>query len=599
VKKEIEKIYPILLGILLIILFYLRFEPFFPNSKGMLGHDYSLFLPHLLDGAYWFETNGVFEIPWFTPSFGGGLPKFPNPQSMYYSVPQFLTFFFDPLSSVKITIVLFGILGFWGLYFFLRKVFQFEKMVALFGATLFLFNGFYLSRMIVGHLTYHSYMLLPLLALFTFHRPYNKGIKRYSGIVPGGLIIAYSIYSGGFHIVPIILLSLLLFYVILNLTGKIEWNFPFFSRLGMMVIIGGFLSAAVLNAGISYISLFKRDFYPLPGFENSNGLLIVWFKSLFLKAPVDFANQIYINKLFPFGVHEFEYGLTFIPLIFILIGAFTFFKTTYSSFFSRKMVIFIFALCLLLSIPLIMNYYTPLWNSILKSIPFISNSSTLIRWFAVYIPTIIVFCTLSLQNLLWFQRYRNQIALAAILATVIVSNYTIDKRHYHRERYNPNYIIESYKKLKSNTLIPTITTIGTAIVKNGQLVFNNDLFTEGYSQSRPYEPIFGYKLEQFPKKTLVDGPVMKECTDGLLNIKNPVSYVFPKENNLSPGDHFTVAQKASAEQFCKYQNFPFQQSIRQRFANVITLISIGLLVLYGFGNCILILRRHCKPAQYQ
>ena len=71
-----------------------------------IGHDYSYFFPYLLSGHYWFLNNG-FDIPWFTPALCGGIPHFPNPQSLYYSAPQLFLHLVDPLGSIVLTYYLF------------------------------------------------------------------------------------------------------------------------------------------------------------------------------------------------------------------------------------------------------------------------------------------------------------------------------------------------------------------------------------------------------------------------------------------------------------------------------------------------------------
>ena len=108
---------------------------FFPNNYDYLAHDFTYFFPNILDGAFWFHKNGLFEVPWFTPSFGGGLPKFANPQGMYYSVPQFLSFVVNPMLALKITIVLFGTLGYIGFYKLLRSIFSSSVIGLYFSCT--------------------------------------------------------------------------------------------------------------------------------------------------------------------------------------------------------------------------------------------------------------------------------------------------------------------------------------------------------------------------------------------------------------------------------------------------------------------------------
>jgi hypothetical protein len=140
-NRDVNKSVVIALCVLMPLIFYFIFQNFFP-ANGKLGDDYSLFFPSMLDGVFWHQVNGVSKVPWFTPAFGGGLPKFPNPQSVYYSVEQFLCFVTDPLTSVKITLFLFALLGFVGFYLLLKKIFSLSSLTSLLGATLFLFNGF-------------------------------------------------------------------------------------------------------------------------------------------------------------------------------------------------------------------------------------------------------------------------------------------------------------------------------------------------------------------------------------------------------------------------------------------------------------------------
>ena len=87
----------------------------------------------------------------------------------------------------------------------------------------------------------------------------------------------------------------------------------------------------------------------------------------------------------------------------------------------------------------------------------------------------------------------------------------------------------------------------------------NDLVAYGASQLLCYVPIFGYSLEHFPIKTLRPGPALDEAA-GVLNVKNPACYVYPKENLCVPGDHFAVSQKEDAIKFLSYEPFDFNKS---------------------------------------
>jgi hypothetical protein len=116
----------------------------------------------------------------------------------------------------------------------------------------------------------------------------------------------------------------------------------------------------------------------------------------------------------------------------------------------------------------------------------------------------------------------------------------------------------------------------------------NDVLTQGRSQLLCYEPLFGYRLEKFPVKTLRPGPV-SAIHEGYLNVKNPVCYVYPLENACEPGDHFSVEQPEVVAAFIAYKPMPFRLPAWQQVANVVNILAIagigGFLLVSGSPSC--------------
>ena len=127
----------IIFSVLLTAYYFIFVQPFFPNQNGNLGHDYQLYFPRMLTGVYYFTTNGLSVIPWFTPSCCGGTVLFAHPQSLFFSIPQFLNFYFDPIVSIQLTFMIFAALGLGGTFLLLRHTFALQEVTAIFGATLF------------------------------------------------------------------------------------------------------------------------------------------------------------------------------------------------------------------------------------------------------------------------------------------------------------------------------------------------------------------------------------------------------------------------------------------------------------------------------
>ena len=114
--KKIEFILPVGVFILALLAFHLIFGPYFPTANGLLGHDYVGGIPGLLDGYIWFKQNGLFSVPWFSPSFCGGQADYADPQSGYWSLAQILTILTDPLSAFYLSHLIMASAGFWGMY---------------------------------------------------------------------------------------------------------------------------------------------------------------------------------------------------------------------------------------------------------------------------------------------------------------------------------------------------------------------------------------------------------------------------------------------------------------------------------------------------
>ncbi len=573
--------------ILLVVHAYIYYR-FYPNRFHLMGHDFSYSFPDIFDGYYWHRVNGFFSIPWFTPSFCGGLPKFFTPQTEHFSLAQFLLFFFGPIASTKITLTLFAGLGFSGFYLLLRKVFYVSRGTAVLGGTLFLFNTFYSHAFIVGHINYHGFMLLPFIALLILGSDKTGwGILKDSALA--GFIIAYIYYSGMSQFLPPIMLSVFgigLIYIL------VFWGKASFNTFAVKFFLASFFSIILASPSIigalSFLKNFPREFYHLPGIPNMVDLLGLLIRTVFWIPDEISANAIIANSNFLVGRHEFEFGVTFIPLLIILLGCFWFlrFNSIRSGLgqFNLNKSLTVLSLLSLLSLPIILNFYSPSWNSFLKTIPIIKTSSTLIRWFSLYIPIVILLSALMLEKIPFLKRHNMTIISLGIII-IVVFNISLERKFYYKQYYDPNPIIKGYQESKKARFKPRVKEIYQVFNAQGKpagVLGRNNFLASGYSYLLCYEPIFGYSLEDFRPKSLKPGPVLAEA-DGLLNIKNPACYVYPKENSCSPGDHFRADQMEEARAFVSYKNFPFKIPVRQKVANVLaSMMLAAYLALFGY-----------------
>jgi hypothetical protein len=593
---------------LLLAVYHLVFSQFFPNRNGTVGHDYSLGIPHLLAGYYWFQANGIWEVPWFTPAFCGGQPFFADPQSGYYSVGQLLTLVVDPLTGAYLTMLLFATLGYWGFYVLLRRGFAVSRPPAVLAAAIFMFNGFFAHRMVVGHFGYHGIMLVPWFACFLIlpgRVKSNPWLRNGAAGWAAGIVGAYWVQSGlGTLIVPAMLTV-----VVIILLREI-WREPL--QIGQLVyrsFVGGLtmiaISAAKVAAGLSFLSNYPRTDYLLPGYESVTASVEIAFLSLFV-SPADIAQRsdaLLQNVQWGIGRHELEYGVTVVPMLIIAMGAAVGIWrviTGRTGLVQGRAQIGAWALVVLILVaPIVLNTYTVEWNAVLKQTPLLKSASTFVRWYWIFIPFFALVSALVLERT--FGAFRTSATIVAV-ALIVSLNLMQDRRVYALEPYDPGPAVHAYHRLRGGMAVPQIRAIGVYRDGRGSIVLpvhRNDALSQGYSPLYCYNPVFGYRLESFPFKDLHPGPV-REVRDDHFNIKNPACYVYPKENECSPGDHFRETQREEMEKFVSYRPFAFNISTAQKAANALTvfgLVASVILVLAAgaFGLVNLISRARHSP----
>ncbi len=591
------------IGAILVVVFaHFVYGGFYPGPNG-LGHDHALLQSGLLADFFWAKSNDFLTPPWFTPAFCGGLPIFADPGSAFYSFPSLFVqvLHWDPLRSTYLTFLIFIAIGFLASFGFCRSALNLSISASLLSAAVFSLNGFFSHRFLIGHVGFQGVMLVPLLA-YCVVASSSTQTRRWGGslrVITGALVLAYWVHSGAQSIIVALGLSaaaLILLAWFRNPVIK-----PAIQRSLAIITLGLALSASKIVAGFSYMAQFPRSDYRLPGFSSLMDTLWVLLLTLFQnRTDISAIAASRMQNLQWFqDRHELEYGVTWIPLaLLVLVVCARLLQPQLGTQRPRKSVaswISISALVLLLLMPIAINTYSPAWNAFLKSIPLIGSSSSLLRWFVLYVPIIAVASGLLIDKIPWEPKAREITAAVAGLAFLLVTA-NVDRNFYLAQNYDPKPMVEAFRKASTQpTFSPAITSIGVMTDSSGAMVApmnRNDLVAYGASQLLCYAPIFGYSLEHFPIKTLRPGPALDEA-NGILNVKNPACYVYPKENFCVPGDHFAVSRKDDAINFLNYKPFEFEKSGKQKIADAVTALALVIIVaLLVWAGVVQLFRRN-------
>lgn len=239
----------------------------------LVGHDYAFFLPEVLDGYLHFWLNGI-GIQWYTSSFGGGIPAYPNPENTLYSSWTVLTALVKPFHAVLLSAAFFICLGGIATYYLLRRIFKLHWTASLLGMVFLSANGFMMQRLAVGHMGYQLYPLIAILLVAVA----DASLPILIAAILFALVIALLVQGAGFMLILIFGLSLLMVVCLANIyrPGLIPWK----RAIAVMLVGSGLalvISISKLSAVYAFMRFFPRlmaDHYQTTTLEGLLGILM-------------------------------------------------------------------------------------------------------------------------------------------------------------------------------------------------------------------------------------------------------------------------------------------------------------------------------------
>jgi hypothetical protein len=547
---------------------------FFPNQLGSVGHDYGWFLPVLLVGDFWQIQNGWLNLPEFTPAFCGGIPFLANPQSVFYSLPQLILMVFDPVRAVLATLVISACIGAAGTYAMVRECFRTTAAAASLAATLFLLNGFLLYRMVAGHLTYHAFGVVPILAwaVLSCHQsvPARRGRKSFATrVAVGGLAVAYLTYGGALNFQVPALLTVLALVLLLNLRHGWDWR-PIV-LLGVAFSWGALLSAAKLVPASVLAAKFPRHYISEFLFRDLVQAISLLVRGLFW--PAALPDVVLLPSGRPLRRHEFEFGVSMVPLVLSAVAAARS-RVGLHLRIRRPAAV----LLIVLAAPVALTVGAPAWGEAHSTVPVLNNNTTFVRWWAIYILPAIVAAAMAFDRIAGtpVQRLTGLVMCTAIIIGQSACRgdgfYTTPGN-----TYDPSRVMDAYGRLHSGAPLPAIAAIGNPGAQLSRDLASvarlNDSFLQGVSSWPCYEPLFGYALELAPETGIHVGHISQVDNDRF-NLVNPMHYL---EFTGRPNDwRFSVSDQSAVEKFLTYHPYDWSPPFWRRVATVTT---AGTLVL--------------------
>lgn len=539
----------------------------------LVGHDYRYFIPRLIDTHLHIRLNGL-SIQWYTPSFGGGLPAFPNPQHVQYSIVQWLTFFMNPWLAILLSTAGISLIGYVFFYKFLHQKLELDWMSSTLGAMFFLGNGFFIEHLIVGHL---GYQLFPLVAIIIYALVDTRNTVLFNAALIS-VAIALITHQAGFYLLVISVLSLSITLPLLYLYKPLIFNLK---MIVWTVILSMILFIAMVASKVFAIYAFMLHFprhlsdaYDVSIWQGLIGLAVQLFGVMILTPFAVLTQQppqflpVFLSKITgaEYGIWEIDMGLSPVLTGLLVLGLFRAIRHAIQKpQLTRSQVLSLVLLGLAILVTVEMTLAKGTLFALIQQLPFLRSLHVNVRFAAAFIVPLTVLGTLQMSHYLFRNPKPGYFYAGALLTCVCLLSYFSFSGEVHRRNFSVHASESLNRQIQSGATFPVVTIIDTAVTER-------EGFSEHSSLYQPYEPIFGYFLEYFKPK--IRPGKIREVNGGYYNMTNPASYVFPEVNELEPFERIKVSERDKLELFLARRQPEWKIPFRQKILNLVSLIAV-------------------------
>lgn len=549
----------------------------------LVGHDYRYFVPRLLDTDLHLRLNGL-AVQWYTPAFGGGLPAFPNPQHLQYSLPQALTLLVDPWQAIILSAVIYACIGAYALHRVLSSTLGLGAPASALGVLFWIGNGFLIERLIVGHV---GFQVFPLGAVLLDAMTDRRRPVAVNGSIMA-LVAAAMLYQGGFFTLVLLALSLLLTLHVVELLrpGLVQ---P--ARLAGALALGAPLAALMCAPKISatfalmsHVPRLAADVFDIGPLQALAGL------GAQLAAPMLALPVLVLARLDPtyistallkltgasvrIGMWEVDAGLSPVLLVFLAMGAVGAVRTVARHgvpAMDRHTKLVVAALVVTIWIAIEMTLARGAFYPLLRQLPILSSLHVNHRYAAAFIMPLVLVGALVIDR--WAATAGRRLQMAVVIAALAAPfAYLALPANVNLRTFDMTQSRADWSRIRSGERFP---------VTHIERVDDQDALSRHASSAQPYEPLFGYGLETF-RPQFQTGDV-HQVAGGAFNMTNPASFVFPELNGLQPFDRIAAADAPSLDAFVARRQpawrIPAMFSILSALALVAFAGSVGVLLM--------------------
>ncbi|MGA2503955.1 MAG: hypothetical protein ABSG01_07680 [Anaerolineales bacterium] len=519
----------IVLNILVIAIFVILFTG---ATYPLVGGDYRLFGPRLLDALLHYKVNGL-SIQWYTPSFGGGLPAYPNPLQTQFSLPQLFTFFVNPWIAILASSIIYVSIGFWVTFLLLRDVMEFKPFSSILGANFLVSSGFFIEQMVSGHADKITFPLIviPVYALL------NRKLPAWLSGVLISLTGAIVLYSGGEYIAVIALFTAM---VTLPVIYFLKPSLFGWRKMVLVIVWGAVLTLLLCGSKLYAVAAFTRSFprgvqdHYFVAWSTSIGGLVFQLVGVMTTLPIlnlfGKSSLVYVVRLTqwtgsPYGFWELDSSISPALIILLIYGAWMilFHKPHFDW---RKLVKKgIAGITLIFAILIVVQYSTArgFLFDIMKGLPLFMSLRTNTRFVSSFVLPLAILGSLIFDHLINGRSGAKTISAYVFLngiSLVSLWAYYLLPLGVQGRYFDISAVLAPYSKIQAGNIFPVNKIIPAM---NDYEVFQ----AQASNVTGHYDVLLGENSFH----PLVHAGSVFDINNGFFNMTDPTGYVFPRENN--------------------------------------------------------------------
>ena len=243
---------------LIFIIHQLIFQNYLIFDNNYIAEDYKSYIPWMIFGKISYLKNGLIHVPHFIPSMCGGIPYHADPSSFYFSFMQILFLNFSIPTALKSTFLIFSLFGYLGVFVLCKKCFKFNTFTSIIAATIFIFNGFFTNRALVGHLIYGYTAFIPIYAYLIINSINKDRCISILNISLSSLLLGSFFYAGSSSFMLFALYSIILILIIYCIFNNFSKK-KIFKNFIISIFLTLLLSFSKINYSLSFLELFPRE----------------------------------------------------------------------------------------------------------------------------------------------------------------------------------------------------------------------------------------------------------------------------------------------------------------------------------------------------